>query len=255
MNKIIYVKDKIYSGVVKHTRFLPFNHSFSYKISYFWFGLNDFREYFLFKRNKISIFSFFDNDHGQVEKKGEIEDFFHRKLSRIKGDFFKIKVFCLPRILNYSFNPISVFILYNKKEIPSGVILEVNNTFKERHFYFSKVKKGQTNFILDKVFYVSPFFEVKGLYDISFRIDEKDIYLYIKYIIDKKKVFEASYRGKSKDMNEINLLRTFFTISIQNIKVTLGIYIQALKLFFKGAKYIRRPKISKTKFTIINERR
>ena len=56
-------------------------------------------------------------------------------------------------------------------------------------------------------------------------------------------------------MNEINLLRTFFTISIQNIKVTLGIYIQALKLFFKGAKYISRPKISKTKFTIINERR
>ena len=55
-------------------------------------------------------------------------------------------------------------------------------------------------------------------------------------------------------MNEMNLLRTFFTISIQNIKVTLGIYIQALKLFLKGAKYINRPKISKTKFTIINER-
>ena len=93
------------------------------------------------------------------------------------------------------------------------------------------------------------------MYDISFRIDEKNIYLYIKYIIDKKKVFEASYQGKSEDMNEMNLLRTFFTISIQNIKVTLGIYIQALKLFFKGAKYINRPKISKTKFTIINERR
>ena len=56
-------------------------------------------------------------------------------------------------------------------------------------------------------------------------------------------------------MNEVNLMRTFFNISIQNIKVTLGIYIQALKLFFKGAKYISRPKISKTKFTIINERR
>ena len=255
MNKISYVNNKIYSGVVKHTRFSPFHHSFSYKISYFWFRLNDFREYYLFKRNRISIFSFFDDDHGQIEKKGVVEDFFQKKLRRIKGDFFKIKVFCLPRILNYSFNPISVFILYNKREIPSGVILEVNNTFKERHLYFSKIKKDQTNFIFDKGFYVSPFFEVKGSYDISFKIDEKNIYLYIKYIVDKKKVFEASYQGKSKDMNEINLLRTFFTISIQNIKATLGIYIQALKLFFKGAKYISRPKISKTKFTIINERR
>ena len=83
------------------------------------------------------------------------------------------------------------------------------------------------------------------MYDISLRIDEKNIYLYIKYLIDKKKVFEASYQGKSEDMNEVNLMRTFFNISIQNIKVTLGIYIQALKLFFKGAKYIRRPKYQK----------
>jgi len=93
------------------------------------------------------------------------------------------------------------------------------------------------------------------LYNVSFRIDEKTISLYIKYFIDKKKVFEASYHGKSENMNEINLSRKFFSISIQNIKVTLGIYIQALKLFFKGAKYINRPKISKTKFTVINERR
>jgi len=142
MNKINYVKNKIYSGVVKHTRFFPFHHSFSYKISYFWFRLNDFREYFLFKRNKFSIFSFFDKDHGQIEQKGVIEDFFQRKLRRIKGSFFKIKVFCLPRILNYSFNPISVFILYDERNIPSGVVFEVNNTFKERHLYFSRVKKG-----------------------------------------------------------------------------------------------------------------
>ena len=107
MNKISYVNNKIYSGVVKHTRFAPFHHSFSYKISYFWFRLNDFREYFLFKRNRISIFSFFDNDHGQIEKKGVVEDFFQKQLRRIKGDFLKIKVFCLPRILNYSFKRIN----------------------------------------------------------------------------------------------------------------------------------------------------
>ena len=41
----------------------------------------------------------------------------------------------------------------------------------------------------------------------------------------------------------------------QNIKVTLGIYIQALKLFFKGAKYINRPNFSKTKLTVINDRK
>ncbi len=95
----------------------------------------------------------------------------------------------------------------------------MNNTFKERHLYFSKIKKDQTNFIFDKGFYVSPFFEVKGLYDISFKIDEKNIYLYIKYILDKKKVFEASYQGKSIDMNEMNLLRTFLQIPFKILKL------------------------------------
>ena len=93
MNKINYVKNKIYSGVVKHTRFLPFHHSFNYKISYFWFSLNDFKEYFLFKRNKFSFFSFFDKDHGQIGKKGAVEDFFSEKTERNKRELFQNKSF------------------------------------------------------------------------------------------------------------------------------------------------------------------
>ena len=34
----------------------------------------------------------------KLRKKEFGEDFFQKKLRRIKGDFFKIKVFCLPRI-------------------------------------------------------------------------------------------------------------------------------------------------------------
>ncbi len=255
MKKINYVKNKIFNGVVRHTRYFPFSHTFTYKISYFWFSVNNFENFFFFKRNKLSIFSFFDNDHGEIENKGSIEDFIKKKLKKVNIKFSEIKIFCLPKIFGYNFNPISIFILFDVQNIPSGIIFEVNNTFKERHLYFSKIIKNQTNFNFDKEFYVSPFFEVKGKYNVNFEINDKKILLDVKYLIDKKKVFEASFFGKSEDMNETNLLRRFFSISSQNIKVTSGIYIQALKLFFKGAKYINRPKISKTKFTIINERR
>ena len=68
-------------------------------------------------------------------------------------------------------------------------------------------------------------------------------------------IFDFSTKFNTR--NHIILIKPTINddFSIQNIKVTLGIYIQALKLFFKGAKYINRPKKSKTKFTIINERR
>jgi len=44
------------------------------------------------------------------------------------------------------------------------------------------------------------------------------------------------------DMNDKNLLICFFSNMFQNFKVTLAIYIEALKLYFKGARYINRPK-------------
>ena len=65
--------------------------------------------------------------------------------------------------------------------------------------------------------------------------------MFIVYEIKKKKVFEASFKGKYIAMSELRILKVFFSIS-QNVKVTLGIYFEALKLFLKGASYINRPK-------------
>ena len=42
--------------------------------------------------------------------------------------------------------PISVFLIYNYKNIPTRIVFEVSNTFGERHAYACKVnKKGVYN--------------------------------------------------------------------------------------------------------------
>jgi len=196
-----------------------------------------------FKRNRISLFSFYDNDHGPVES--EIKDlckYFKRKLSENKiPSIAKIKVLCLPRIMGYVFNPISVFVCYDKKNTAKAVVFEVNNTFKERHLYLCKTSE-ENIFSLNKKFYVSPFFKVQGKYKIKFSIDRDFVNLFILYEIKNQKVFEASFKGRSKKMSEMNLVKLFFQNFFQNLKATSGIYIQALKLFIKGATYIRRPK-------------
>lgn len=43
-----------------------------------------------------------------------------------------------PKFLGYSFNPVSFWHLYSADRKPSAMILEVNNTFNERHVYFLK---------------------------------------------------------------------------------------------------------------------
>ena len=55
------------------------------------------------------------------------------------------------------------------------------------------------------------------------------------------------------NFSEINLLRVFLLRLFQNLKVTFGIYFQALKLFLKGASYIPKPNKNRDFFTVINK--
>ena len=50
-------------------------------------------------------------------------------------------------------------------------------------------------------------------------------------------------------MNDKNILGIFFKNFFQNLKVTVGIHFEALKLFVKGATYIKKPKKPKNFFS------
>ena len=73
--------------------------------------------------------------------------------------------------------------------------------------------------------------------------------LFIIYKVNGEKIFEASFIGRSMKMNDKILLKVFFKNFFQNLKATLAIHIEALKLFIKGAKYISKPKKPKKFFS------
>ena len=109
MNKIFFVDNYLFDGIVTHKRLHPIIHSFKYYATYFWFDIKDFKESFLFKKNRFSFFSFYENDHGTKQKK---KCLYESILNNLKGfgneEIEFIKILCLPRIIGYSFNPISI---------------------------------------------------------------------------------------------------------------------------------------------------
>ena len=240
-NSMNFEENLLFSGIVSHQRFKPFKHSFKYNFTYFWFDINLSDKCKLLKKNKLSLFSFFDKDHGPI--KPEVEcmfKYFKNRLDLKKNEIKTVKVLCLPRTIGYVFNPISVFLIYNHKKVATRIIFEVSNTFGERHAYVCKVnEKGA--YCLKKVLYVSPFFKTEGKYKIQFNVNKKIVNLLIFYEVNNIKVFKASFIGNSKEMTELNLLKLFVGNMFQNFKVTFGIYIQALKLWLKGAKYKSKP--------------
>ena len=248
MKKINNINDTLYEGIVSHTRYKPFIHSFNYRFCYFWFSLNFRHKYKFFKKNKFSLFSFYDKDHGEVdEKPNNTYEILKKKfLQKGKKNIYDIKSFCLPRILGYVFNPITVFVGFDDKNKATAIIYEVSNTFNERHSYYCEISKQN---IVKKRFHVSPFFNINGHYVITFSIDRNFVNLFINYNINNQKIFEASFKGRSVEMNDKNLLAIFFSNIFQNLKVTIAIHLEALKLFVKGATYIKKPKKPKNFFS------
>ena len=253
MKQLIFHEDCLFEGIVTHSRFKPFAHHFKYDATYFWFDINKFCNTFFFRKNKFSLFSFYENDHGKKNEKKVLYNSIIKNLELSKNiKVNSIKVLCLPRILGYAFNPISIFICYDKFEEAKIIIFEVNNTFNERHSYYCKVVGKSNEYNFRKKLYVSPFFKVEGFYKISFKLVKEKIFLNIDYKVNKKKVFNACFKGRALRLDSKNLLTIFFKKIFQNVKITSGIYFQALKLYLKGAKYIKKPTKPRKDFTPIN---
>ncbi len=252
MNQIVFHDDSLFEGVITHARKHPFNHSFKYYATYFWLDIKNPQENLLFKKNKFSLFSFNERDHGKKRRKETLFKSIVKNLKKLENtNIDHIKILCLPDILGYSFNPISVFVGFDKYKRAKIVIFEVNNTFNERHSYYCRISEKKKSFFFKKRLYVSPFFKVKGLYEIKLKMINKRISLNIDYEVSQKKVFCANFSGKAIDLNYSNLINVFFKRSFQNIKITFGIYYQALKLYIKGAKYSKKPFKPINDFTII----
>ncbi|GAA1436877.1 hypothetical protein GCM10009641_37510 [Mycobacterium cookii] len=71
-----------------------------------------------------------------------------------------------PRSLGFCFNPISVFWCFDDRGRQAGVVVEVHNTYGDRHAYLVHPdEQGRAR--TDKAMYVSPFHGVDGTYDIA----------------------------------------------------------------------------------------
>ena len=236
----------IYNGTVIHKRFKPKIHFFKYKVFSILIDISEInlldKTLKIFSYNKFNIVSFYDADHGPRDgtslKKWVMENLVD---NQINTEDIKIKLFCYPRIFGYVFNPLSVFFIYNKNSELISILYEVKNTFGEQHTYIFKTDNDKliTNNCTKK-FHVSPFINMECHY--YFRVlktSEK-----ISIIIDQKdnegKLLYASQDGKAKELNEKNLIFSYICHPLMTFKIIAAIHFEALKLWFKGIKVIKR---------------
>ena len=98
-----------------------------------------------------------------------IEALLHREgIHDVDGEIW-LQAF--PRVLGYVFNPVSFWFCHKQDGRLRAVLAEVRNTFGEKHYYLLDTGTAMpygVELIARKIFHVSPFCAVEGLYRFHF---------------------------------------------------------------------------------------
>ena len=198
----------------------------------------------LFGRNRGSLTSVHDTDHGGVPGKGSGVAWARDVLAAHQLTADRILLLAQPRVLGHVFNPVSFWLCFTGAAL-TAVIAEVTNTYGERHSYLCAHPGGTAirpddTLQATKIFYVSPFQPVTGRYDFRFDIRPDRIGIWIDYTTDTGGVF-TNLIGPRVPLTNWGILRACLRRPFGSRRVLALIHWQALKLAIKGARFRSRP--------------
>ena len=153
-------------GQVRHTRLRPARNQFVYPTYFLMLPLRSLRAKAseVLARNRFGLISFYDRDHGDggSDSLAWIDTLLAGE--NINDAHGEVWLHCYPRVLGYTFKPVSFWYCHRADNSLAAVVVEVNNTFGERHCYLlcgPQLAYGQEQ-VASKVFHVSPFCSVLG---------------------------------------------------------------------------------------------
>ncbi|MEM6824962.1 MAG: DUF1365 domain-containing protein [Pseudomonadota bacterium] len=202
----------------------------------------------LFSRNRAGLTALHDSDHGGPPGAGRGTQWV-REVLRENGLACAadgaIRLLAQPRVVGHVFNPVSFWLIEDRQKALRVVIAEVTNTYGDRHSYLchrddlAPITRSD-KLRAQKIFHVSPFQEIDGGY--SFRFDFRDdrIAIWIDYRAGNHGLL-ATLAGARAPLTNAGILGACLRRPLGSRRVLGLIHWQALKLWWKGARFHARP--------------
>ena len=241
----------LYFGEVMHARLKPMGHRFSYRVMSLLIDLDRLdsadRQSRLFGVNRAALYSFNEKDHGDRDGSA-LRAYAQRRAAEHGIDLTggRVLLLCYPRLLGFTFNPLSVYFCYGAGGELALMIYEVRNTFGDIHAYVLPVKPGESSDAglrqqHDKLFYVSPFIDMPMRYHFRVSPPASTVKLRILEADGTGPLLAATFHGQRQNLTSAQLLRSFFALPLVTVKIVAAIHWEALRLWVKGARLVPRP--------------
>lgn len=234
----------LYVGQVMHHRLVPRRHRFAYRAFAMLVDLDELpaldRGFRLFGHNRSRPVAFHDADHGPCDGsdlRAWAEDHMRRAGLGVPGG--AIRILCLPRLLGYVFNPLSVWFCHRSDGGLAAVIYEVRNTFGERRSYLVPAEgtwgdDGVLRQSCAKAFHVSPFLPVAGEYRFRLAVPDEALLLQIQHLVDGERQLVAVQTGTRVPLGAGAFARVLLRFPLMTVKVIAAIHLEAMRLWLKG---------------------
>ncbi|MFC5496717.1 DUF1365 domain-containing protein [Caenimonas terrae] len=232
-------------GQVRHTRVRPVRNAFAYPTYFLMLPLRAMHRdgSGVLAHNRPGAISFFDRDHGDG---GDNALAWLDALLRAEGitnATGEAWLHCYPRVLGYTFKPVSFWYCHRDDGSLRAIVVEVNNTFGERHCYLLDQPAYGVELRADKAFHVSPFCAVEGGYRFRFLVDPRRTHTVARIDYDDAEglLLQTSVSGQLEPITRAALRRALWRHPAMTLAVIGRIHWQALKLWSKRVRFLRKP--------------
>ena len=236
-------------GQVRHRRLKPVGNAFSYPTYFLLLPLRSLQRNGpgALARNRRAPLSFFDADHGDgrgPDAGGALA--WLDGLLRAQGiadATGEVWLHTYPRVLGFTFKPVSFWYCHGADGRLRAIVVEVNNTFGQRHCYLLDRPAYGVELRADKVFHVSPFCAIEGSYRFRFMLtpDHRQTVARIDYDDVQGPLLQTSVSGTLQALTAASLRRALWRYPAMTWGVLGRIHWQALKLFLKRAPFFGKP--------------
>ncbi len=151
------------------------------------------------------------------------------------------------RYFGYCFNPVSFYYCFARDgRSVETVVAEVNNTpWGERHMYVLPRASADLRFEFAKAFHVSPFLGMNMDYVWRFGEPGEQLWSQMENRQGGARVFEAALTLERRPISRATLARTLAGYPAMTVKVVAAIYVEALRLWLRRAKFYPHPDLEK----------
>jgi len=236
-------------GEVRHARLRPARNAFVYPTYFLMLPMRTLRANGSksLALNRWAALSFHDVDHGdgRTPAQGGALSWLDDLLAahQIHDATGEAWLHCYPRVFGYTFKPVSFWYCHTAEGALRAIVVEVNNTFGERHCYLLDRPVYGQELKATKAFHVSPFCQVSGGYRFRFFVDAEFAHTVVRIDHDDADgpLLQTSVSGELGPLSAASRRRALWRYPAMTFGLIARIHWQAARLWLKRVPFVAKP--------------